>query len=355
MRNIKIFGVVNFEAAVINWMKENDIDEVKFISSDSKKYFGKYGTLVEYWYDGSIHWYEKPRKIARLISKYFEATDIIIDTYMREDDDGYDVTYNTLYFFDKPYRVLQKAIYDDAGYPTSNTLIMLANGQPYDITDHYWFSMRDGKDLKQAIKNNYSYENVDTWQYDNYDSEYDKIKRLEKEATTKLIRSSVDKLLTNPEFKVKAQAVANWIYNHEKILEDDKVSTSAEAFRNYVYGYTPGYILYSIYSNLHYDWIKSDTKPAYAKHLVKNKVEYDYAGRILNDPKECLNVLRKNFPKLDTIIEERLSDPFCSVTLEDLEKEAMAVSNFDWTSAMSDIYNKLGFSCTRESWYKVLM
>lgn len=354
MRNIKLTGVTNYEAAVVSWMKENGLDEIIFVASNSKKYFGKYGTLVEYWYDSTIHWYEKPRKVARLIADYFNQNEAIVNTHVYEDDDGYDCSYNVLYFFDKPYKVLKEEIYDNDGNTNSNKLIMLANGQLYDITDHYWFSMSSSKELKQAIKNGYDYKNSDIWDYDSYESEDDKIQRLENEATEKIIRSSVDKLLANSDFKEEAKAVANWINDNQEMLDKDKVSDK-EAFKKYVYGFTPQYVLFSIKADLFYKWISSSTKPAYAKILIKNKVEYDYAGRILESPKVCLEVLRKNFPKLDKIIEERLSDPFCSVTLEDLEKEAMVTSNFSWTRAMADIASKLGFSPSWEPWYKIFI
>lgn len=357
MRNLstKLNGItvgMNYEAEVLRFLKANDIDDLYLISVDSKRYHGKYGCLVETWYDESKHWYCNPRKVYKLIKQYYDPNRLEKKIYEREDDDGYYIIEKTHFMFDRDYTKIVYTKHDD---DSITNLIRLANGQLYDIEDRYWYSMKDSKELKQAIKNGYKYTDSNAWDYDNYESEDDKIQRLEAEATVKLIRSSVDKLLINPEFKDKATAVAEWIYNHEKMLEDEKVSTSAEAFRNYVYGYTPGHILYSVHSNLHYAWIKSDTKPAYAKHLVKNKVEYDYAGRILESPKACLEVLRKNFPKLDRIIDERLSDPFCRVTLEELEKDAMAVSNFDWTAAMASIANRLGFSPSWEPWYEIFI
>lgn len=36
MRNIKLTGAVNFEAVVVSWMKENSLDEIVFIASNSK-------------------------------------------------------------------------------------------------------------------------------------------------------------------------------------------------------------------------------------------------------------------------------------------------------------------------------
>ena len=346
MRNIKLFGVENFEAAVIGWMKENNLDEIKFISSNSKKYFGKYGTLVEYWYDGSIHWYEKPKKIAKLISKYFEAAEVIVNSYIREDDDGYEVTYNTLYFFDKDYKVIQEV---------GNKLIKLSNGQLYDINDYHWFSMVDSKKIKRAIKSGYIYDNVNTWEYDCYDLQQVNLKKLEKEAMQKLIRSSIDQLLINENFRHKAEQVAFYINNDEELLDSDKVSEK-EAIRNYIYGHTPSYVQYSVYDDLAFMYVDVETKPTYIKHLVKNKVEYDYASRVQLSGKASLEVLRKNFPKLDNEISGRVGvNPFCSVTMEELENAALVGSNFSWSRALSDLYDALGLKCLGKPWHEVLM
>ena len=354
MRNIKLTGVTNYEVAVVAWMKENGIDELVFISSDSKKYHGKYGTLVEYYYDGSIHWYEKPRKIARLIADYFEATEAIINTHTYQDDDGYDCSYNILYFFDKPYRVLKEETYND-GEVDSNKLIILSNGQLYDITDHHWFSMVESKKLKKAIKSGYFYNNTNAWDYDCYDTHQATLEKLEKEAVQKMIRSSIDQLLVDENFRHKAEQVAFWINSDEELLYSDKVSEQ-EAIKNYIYGYTPSYIQYSIYQDLAFMYVDVNSKPAYVKHLVKNKVEYDYASRIQLSGAESLQVLRKNFPKLDKEISGRVGvDPFCSTTIEELEDAALVGSNFSWSRALSDLYDKLGLKCLGKPWHEVLM
>lgn len=355
MRNIKLTGVTNFEVAVVSWMKENNLDEIIFVASNSKKYFGKYGTLVEYWYDGSIHWYEKPRKIARLIADYFEATEAIINTHTYQDDDGYDCSYNVLYFFDKPYKVLKEETYNNDGELDSNKLIMLSNGQLYDITDHHWFSMVDSKQIKKAIKSGYFYDNTNAWERDCYDTEQATLEKLEKEAVKKLIRSSIDQLLVNEEFRHKAEQIAFYINNDEELLDSDKVSEQ-EAIKNYIYGYTPTYIQYSIYQDLTFMYIYADTKPAYAKHLVKNKVEFDYASRVQLSGEESLKVLRRNFPKLDKEISDRVGvDPFCSVTMKELEDAALVGSNFSWSRALSDLYDALGLKCLGKPWHEVLM
>lgn len=354
MRNIKLTGVVNFEVAVVSWMKENGLDEVVFISSDSKKYHGKYGTLVEYWYDGSIHWYEKPRKIARLIADYFDKTEHIVNTHTYQDDDGYDCSYTILYFFDKPYKVLKEETYND-GEVDSNKLIMLSNGQLYDITDHHWFSMVDSKKIKKAIKSGYFYDNTNAWERDCYDTHQATLEKLEKEAMQKLIRSSVDQLLINEEFKHKAEQVAFYINNDEELLDSDKVSEKV-AINNYIYGHTPSYVQYSVHDDLAFMYIYADTKPAYAKHLVKNKVEFDYASRVQLSGEESLKVLRRNFPKLDKEISDRVGvDPFCSTTMEELEDTALVGSNFSWSRALSDLYDKLGLKCLGKPWHEVLM
>ena len=342
---------MNYEQEVLRFMKANDIDDLYLISVDSKRYHGKYGCLVETWYDGSKHWYCNPRKVYKLIKQYYNVNRLEKKIYEREDDDGYYIIEKTHFMFDRDYAKIFYTKHDDGSI---TNLIRLSNGQLYDIEDRYWYSMKDSKELKQAIKNSYPYIDVNTWQYDNYESEGAKIQRLEIEATEKLIRSSIDNLLSNPEFKEKANAVAQWINNNPEILPRDK-EFEDKAFKNYVYGFTPQYILFSVRADLTHMWINSTTKPVYAKHLVKNKVEFDYAGRILKDPKACLDVLRKNFPKLDKVIDERLSDPFNSVTLEDLENTSLPVSNIDWDSSMREIYNKLGFSCTHKPMHEVLM
>lgn len=355
MRNIKLTGAVNFEAIVISWMKENELDEVVFVSSDSKKYHGKYGTLVEYWYDGSVHWYEKPRKVARLIETYLNKTNPIIDNHTYEDDDGYDCTYNICYFFDKPYRVIKEETYDNDGELDSNKLIMLSNGQLYDITDHHWFSMADSKKLKRAIKSGYFYDNSYAWERDCYDTHQATLEKLEKEAMIKLIRSSIDQLLVDENFRHKAEQVAFYINNDEELLDSDKVSEK-EAMKNYIYGHTPSYVQYSVYDDLAFMYIHVDTKPAYAKHLVKNKVEFDYASRVQLSGKSSLEVLRRNFPKLDKEISDRVGiDPFCSATMDELENLALVGSNFSWSRALSDLYDKLGLKCLGKPWHEVLM
>lgn len=355
MRNIKLTGAVNFEAVVVSWMKENGLDEIVFVASNSKKYFGKYGVLVEYWYDGSIHWYEKPRKVAKLISEYLNTAEVIINTHTYEDDDGYDCSYNVLYFFDKPYRVVKEETYDNDGNVYSNKLIILSNGQLYDVTDHHWFSMANSKKLKKAIKSGYFYDNTNAWDRDCYDTEQATLEKLEKEAMRKLIRSSVDQLLVNEEFKHKVEQIAFWINTDEELLDSDRVSNE-EAIKNYMYGYTPSYIQYSIYQDLAFMYVDVDSKPAYVKHLVKNKVEYDYASRIQLSGTESLQVLRKNFPKLDKEISGRVGvDPFCSTTMEELEDTALVGSNFSWSRALSDLYDKLGLKCLGKPWHEVLM
>lgn len=355
MRNIKLTGAVNFEAVVVSWMKENRLDEVVFVSSDAKKYFGKYGTLVEYWYDGTIHWYEKPRKVARIISEYFNATEAIVNKHTYEDDDGYDCSYSVCYFFDKPYRVVKEETYDNDGELDSNKLIMLSNGQLYDITNHHWFSMIESKKLKKAIKSGYFYENDNAWERDCYDIHQATLERLEKEAVQKLIRSSIDQLLVDENFRHKAEQIAFWINSDEELLYSDKVSEQ-EAIKNYIYGYTPSYVQYSIYQDLAFMYVYVDTKAAYVKHLVKNKVEYDYASRIQLSGKESLKVLRRNFPKLDKEISSRVGvNPFCSVTMEELEDAALVGSNFSWSRALSDLYDKLGLKCLGKPWHEVLM
>lgn len=355
MRNIKLTGVTNYEVAVIDWMKENGLDEVVFVSSDSKKYHGKYGTLVEYWYDGSVHWYEKPRKVARLIETYLNKTNPIIDNHTYEDDDGYDCTYNICYFFDKPYKVLKEETYDNDGDIDSNKLIMLSNGQLYDITNHHWFSMIESKKLKKAIKSGYFYENDNAWERDCYDTYQATLEKLEKEAVHKLIRSSVDQLLVNEEFKHKAEEVAFYINNDGELLDSDRVSEE-QAVKNYIYGYTPSYIQYSIYQDLAFLYVDVDSKPAYVKHLVKNKVEYDYASRVQLSGEESLKVLRRNFPKLDKEIRDRVgNDPFCSATVEDCQNAALVGSNFSWSRALSDLYDVLGLKCLGKPWHEVLM
>lgn len=354
MRNIKLTGAVNFEAIVISWMKENELDEIVFVSSDAKKYFGKYGTLVEYWYDGTIHWYEKPRKVARLIADYFDKTDPIINAHTYTDDDGYDCSYNVCFFFDKPYKVLKEETYND-GEIDSNKLIMLSNGQLYDITDHHWFSMANSKKLKKAIKSGYFYDNTNAWDRDCYDTEQATLEKLEKESMKKLIRSSIDQLLINEEFRHKAEQVAFYINNDEELLDSDRVSEE-QAVKNYIYGHTPSYVQYSVHDDLAFLYIDVDTKPAYAKHLVKNKVEYDYASRVQLSGKASLEVLRKNFPKLDKEISSRVGiDPFCSVTIEELEDKALVGSNFSWSRALSDLYDALGLKCLGKPWHEVLM
>lgn len=355
MRNMKLVGVTNFEVAVIGWMKENGLDEIAFISSDSKKYHGKYGALVEFYYDGSIHWYEKPRKVARLINDYFDKTEPIIKTHTYQDDDGYDCSYNVCFFFDKPYKVLKEETYDNDGTTDSNKLIMLSNGQLYDITDHYWFSMTDSKKLKKAIKSGYFYNNSYAWERDMYDINEAILEKLEKEAVQKLIRSSIDQLLVDENFKHKVEQIAFYINNDEELLDSDKVSEQ-EAIKNYMYGYTPSYIQYSIYQDLAFLYIDVDTKPVYAKHLVKNKVEFDYASRVQLSGEESLQVLRRNFPKLDKEICDRVGiDPFCSVTIEELEDAALVGSNFSWSRALSNLYDKLGLKCLGKPWHEVLM
>lgn len=343
---------MNYEQEVLRFMKANDIDDLYFISVDGSRYHGKYGCLVETWYDGSKHWYCNPRKVYKLIKQYYNPNRLEIKTYSYEDDDGYDSTMITHFMFDRDYTKLVSKEYDDG---SKTNLIRLGNGQLYDIEDIYWYSMLYSKELKQAIKNGYNYTDANTWQHDSYESENDKIQRLENEAVEKLIRSSVDSLLVNPEFKEKAQAVAKWINNNPEMLEEDKASDDKEAFKKYVYGFTPQHVLFSIKANLFCKWIDSNTKPAYAKILIKNKIEYDYAGRVLKDSKECLNVLRRNFPKLNKIIDERLSNPFCSVTLEELEQDCEAVSNFDWTAAMARIADTLGYSRSSEPWYEIFV
>jgi hypothetical protein len=342
---------MNYEVEVLRFMKINGIDDLYLISVDSKRYYGKYGCLVETWYDGTKHWYCNPRKVYKLIKQYYNPNRLEIKVHKYEDDDGYDATMTTHFMFDRDYNKLVFEEYDDG---SKTNLIRLGNGQLYDIEDIYWYSMKDSKELKQDIKNGYKYKDANMWNYDSYESEDDKIQRLEREATSRLIRSSMDKLLSNPEFKTKVQIIANWIYNHERMLDDERVSSSTEAFRNYAYGY-PGHILYSPYTNLHYAWITSKTKPVYAKHLIKNKVEYDYASNILESSSECLEVLRRNFPKLDSIIKERLVNPFSSLTLEELETAAMPVANYDWTRAMSNLHEALGLRCIGKSWIETLM
>lgn len=355
MRNIKLTGAVNFEAVVVSWMKENSLDEIVFIASNSKKYFGKYGVLVEYWYDGSIHWYEKPRKVAKLISEYLNTAEAIINTHTYQDDDGYDCSYSVCYFFDKSYRVVKEETYDNDGELDSNKLIMLSNGQLYDITDHYWFSMTDSKKLKKAIKSGYFYDNSYAWERDMYDIHEAILEKLEKEAVQKLIRSSVDQLLINEEFKHKAEQVAFYINNDEELLDSDKVSEKV-AINNYIYGHTPSYVQYSIHDDLAFMYIYADTKPAYAKHLVKNKVEFDYASRVQLSGKESLSVLRKNFPKLDKEISSRVGiDPFCSATIDELENATLVGSNFSWSRALSDLYDVLGLKCLGKPWHEVLI
>lgn len=344
---------MNYEVEVLRFMKINGIDDLYLISVDSKRYHGKYGCLVETWYDGTKHWYCNPRKVYKLIKQYYNPNRLEIKVYKYEDDDGYDTTMITHFMFDRDYTKLVSEEYDD-GLKTN--LIRLGNGQLYDIEDIYWYSMPYSKELKQAIKNGYKYTDSNTWLHDIYESEEEEIQRLEREATSRLIRSAMDKLLINPEFKAKVQSLANWIYNHERMLEEEKVSSSIEAFRNYAYGYTPGHILYSPYTNLHYAWIDSATKPAYAKHLIKNKVEYDYASNILESSEKCLEVLRRNFPKLDKEISTRVGvNPFCSVTMKELENAAMPVANYDWTRAMSNLHEALGLRCTGKSWIETLM
>lgn len=355
MRNIKLVGVTNFEVAVIGWMKEHGLDEIAFISSDSKKYHGKYGTLVEFYYDGSIHWYEKPRKVARLINDYFDKTEPIIKTHTYQDDDGYDSSYNVCFFFDKPYKVLKEETYDNDGTTDSNKLIMLSNGQLYDITDHHWFSMVDSKKLKKSIKSGYFYNNSYAWERDMYDIHEAILEKLEKEAVRKLIRSGVDQLLVNEEFKHKVEQIAFYINNDEELLDSDKVSEQ-EAIKNYIYGYTPSYIQYSVYQDLAFLYVDVDSKPAYVKHLVKNKVEYDYASRVQLSSEESLKVLRRNFPKLDKEIRDRVGkDPFCSTTIEDCQNAALVGSNFSWSRALSDLYDVLGLKCLGKPWHEVLM
>lgn len=356
MRNTnKLNGItrgMNYEAEVLRFMKANEIDNLYLISVDGKRYHGKYGCLIETWYDGSKHWYCEPRKIYKLIKQYYDVNRLEkrFDEY--QDDDGYLVINESHFMFDRDYSRVVYVKRDDGTIEIN--LVRLANGQLYDVQDVYWYSMKNSKNLKQAINNGYQYESVNSWEYDNYESEGTKIQRLEEKATEKIIRSSVDKLLRNQELKEKATAIAEWINNNPEMLEEDKVSDD-EAFKKYVYGFTPQHVLFSVKANLFCKWIDSSTKPAYAKILIKNKIEYDYAGRVLKDSKECLNVLRRNFPKLNKIIDERLSNPFCSVTLEKLEKDTEVVSNFDWTAAMARIADELGYSRSSEPWYEIFI
>ena len=53
----------NFKSMVLDYMKEYSLIDISFISPTSRKWFGKYGLLVEIWDDGSIQWYESPRKV----------------------------------------------------------------------------------------------------------------------------------------------------------------------------------------------------------------------------------------------------------------------------------------------------
>lgn len=67
-------------------------------------------------------------------------------------------------------------------------------------------------------------------------------------------------------------------------------------------------------------------------------------------------MLRKNFPKLDKEISSRVGiDPFCSTTMDELENLALVGSNFSWSRALSDLYDKLGLKCLGKPWHEVLM
>lgn len=136
---------------------------------------------------------------------------------------------------------------------------MLSNGQLYDITDHYWFSMTDSKKLKKAIKSGYFYDNSYAWERDMYDIHEAILEKLEKEAVQKLIRSSVDQLLINEEFKHKAEQVAFYINNDEELLDSDKVSEKV-AINNYIYGHTPSYVQYSVHDDLAFMYIYMQTQ-----------------------------------------------------------------------------------------------
>lgn len=321
----------DFKSMVLDYMKEYSLIDISFISPTSRKWFGKYGLLVEIWDDGSIQWYESPRKVWRIISDYGPRNKADIERHWKfmyyrcEDETGRGYYQNHLFIFDAPIKHIYKG---------GDNLIILSNGQLYDIVDKYWFDRSTSKQLKKAIKNGYEYIDLETWfshdtEYQ-YQLEYDKIEELFYNAISKY--KSFDK-------DDKISKIKEWIL---KDLKENPEDLDDEAIRILSDDYDKGEVthgtIFSIRTDL--DFVESDTKPTWVLKLVKMKVELDYYNRVIKDPKQCLEVLRECFPKLNKAISKKLAngdsyEKYCNAAY-------IPYSNNTYVDAMSNLADLLG-------------
>ena len=326
----------DFKSMVLDYMKEYDLIDISFISPTSRKWFGKYGLLVEFWTDGSIQWYESPRKVWRIINDYGPRNKSDIQRhwkfkyYRHEDEETGEVYYqNRLFIFDAPINYIYKG---------GDNLIILSNGQLYDIVDRYWFDRSTSKQLKKAIKNGYIYEDLESWFSHDATYEYE----LEQAKIEELFSNAIAEYNSFDKDNKIAQ-IKEWILNSLKAdpygIEDE--NEIYELSDNYDKGEVGYATIFSIRTDLCL-LVESDTKPAWVLKLVKMKVEFDYYNRIKEDPKKCLEVLRECFPKLDKAINEKLAN---GDSLGTYEKFWDAVythySNASYTDAMSNLSHLL--------------